>query len=469
MTRPGLVRRWWWPLTLWALVAARPAAGQSTVSGTVFDSVAGRPIRGATVRFVGVDDPTQIRTAFSDSSGRYAIGAIPPGRYLAGFAHPLLDSLGYDPVPSGVLLAGSTVHHFATPSAPSMIEAVCDAGARQGGLLIGFVRDAMAGEVLRGAGVVVTWSEIDSTGPFPSVVQRVSNIPATETGWFAACGLPAERPVLARGVTNADSTGLVRMTLEPGGVRIARFLVPARSTVSGGAARASAAQLRAAVRDSAGRPVPNAKATLWGTETEASTSAAGVLTLGGLPAGTQTLEVSAIGYEPVALPVELRAGSTVAVEVLMPSRATVLSGVRVTGTAGNPRLAGFNERMRDVERGINFGFFITEEEIKRRNPSLFSNLLEGRAGVEVRRTSPDPRSVEIAGPIRHGALKCKMAVYLDNVRIIGGLGTGGEDSINMMVDPTRVAAVEVYPYPVGVPPRYQSLNGLCGVVLIWTK
>ena len=463
-----IVRRWWRAVGLCALVLARPVAGQSSVSGTVFDSVAGKPIRGATVRFVGIDDPAQVRTVFSDSSGRYAVPAIPSGKYLAGFAHPLLDSLGYDPPPTELQLTGSgAVHHFATPSAPSMIAAVCDAGARQGGLLIGFVRDATHGDVLRGAGLLASWSEIDSSGPFPSVVQRISNVPATDNGWFAACGLPAQRPVLVRGVTESDSTGLVRMSFEPGAVRIARFLIPVRSTATAGTTQAPTAQLRATVRDSSGRPVPNARATLWGTEGETSSAASGQLTLGGLPTGTQTLEVSAIGYEPVAVPVELFAGSTVAVDVLMPSRATVLSGVRVTGAASNPRLAGFNERMQDAKRGINFGYFINQDEIDRRKPSQFSNLLEGLGGIEVQRLG-DPRMVVIRGGIRHGALRCAMAVYLDNVRIIGGLSPS-DDNVNVMVDPTTIAGVEVYPFPVGVPPRYQSLNGLCGVVLIWTK
>ena len=460
MTLRRIVRRWWRVLGPAALVLARSAAAQSSVSGTVFDSVAGKPIRSATIRFVGIDDPSQVRTAFTDSTGRYAITAIPAGKYLAGFAHPVLDSLGYDPPPSEVQLpGGGAVHHFATPSAPSMIAAVCDAGARRGGLLIGFVRDATHGDVLAGAGVLATWSEIDSTGPFPSVVQRTSNIPVTDNGWFAACGLPGQRPVLVRGVTATDSTGMVRISLDPGTVRIARFLIPVRSAAGG--AQPPAAQLRVTVRDSSGRPVPNARATLWGTETEASGSPAGLLTLGGLPAGTQTVEVAAIGYEPVAVPVELRAGSTGAVDVLLPSRATMLTGVRVTGTASYPRLAAFEERMREVQRGINFGYFLTEQEIQRRNATKFTSLLEGFAGVEV-------RNEIIRGGIRHGALRCQMAVFLDNVRIVGGLG-GDADDVNAMVDPRTIVGIEVYPYPVGVPPRYQSLNGRCGVVLVWTK
>jgi hypothetical protein len=48
---------------------------------------------------------------------------------------------------------------------------------------------------------------------------------------------------------------------------------------------------------------------------------------------------------------------------------------------------------------------------------------------------------------------------------------GGEvpDEIDELVNPTSVAAMEVYPRAVQAPPQYQSLNGVCGVILIWTK
>lgn len=352
-----------------------------------------------------------------------------------------------------------------------MIGAVCDAGAAGGALLVGFVRDARDGAVLPGASALATWSEIDSTGLMPSVIQRVATVPATENGWFAFCELPLDRPVLTRGVTDSDSTGMVRLTMQRGMVRVARLLIPSRSGAPMGPVYT--AQLRATVRDSTGSPLPGVRATVWGTEQEVTANSNGVLALGGLPYGTQTLEVRAVGYDPVELPVELRPDSVIAVSVVLPRRATVLSGVRVTATASNPRLAGFQERMRDAERGINFGYFITQDAIERRNPTMFSNLLEGFGGVEVGREGLGGYPV-IRGGVRHGAVRCKMAVYLDNIRIIGGLGMNaeakeGSDHINAMVDPSRVAAVEVYPYPVGVPPRYQSLNGRCGVVLIWTK
>ena len=67
-----------------------------------------------------------------------------------------------------------------------------------------------------------------------------------------------------------------------------------------------------------------------------------------------------------------------------------------------------------------------------------------------------------------GSMGCKMTVYLDNIRIVGKLGRG-DDFLNEVVMPTHVAAMEIYPSAVMAPPQYQSLNGTCGVVLIWTK
>ncbi|HEX6316012.1 MAG TPA: hypothetical protein VFZ73_14175, partial [Gemmatimonadaceae bacterium] len=64
---------------------------------------------------------------------------------------------------------------------------------------------------------------------------------------------------------------------------------------------------------------------------------------------------------------------------------------------------------------------------------------------------------------------CRMTVYLDNIRIVGRLAPSGDDFVNEMVPPGHVAAMEIYPSAVGAPPQYQSLNGTCGIVLIWTK
>ena len=74
------------------LAIASPAAGQetglSTVSGTVFDSIAATPLAGAEVTLAG-----GTFTAVTDAQGRFRI-QVPPGSYPVTFSHPDLSAWG---------------------------------------------------------------------------------------------------------------------------------------------------------------------------------------------------------------------------------------------------------------------------------------------------------------------------------------------------------------------------------------
>jgi hypothetical protein len=168
--------------------------------------------------------------------------------------------------------------------------------------------------------------------------------------------------------------------------------------------------------------------------------------------------------------VVLSADAVATVDIALRARVTKLAAVNVTATAVRARLAPFYDRMRDSERGINHGYFITPEDMERRRPTLITNMLEGLNGIHVERWpgSTDPKNVIVRGALREAGGYCVMTVYLDGVRVQGIAG-GGHESINLFIHPTTVLAIEVYPRPVSAPPQYQSLNGTCGVVLIWTK
>src|SRR5262245_40298927 len=101
-------------------VAARLAAAQAPVSGTVRDSLSRRPIAGAIVQLAASarDNPLS-RSTTSDSLGRFNFDDVPVGRYMVGFLHPLLDSLGIEPVVSEVEVVGhrSVRVALATPAA----------------------------------------------------------------------------------------------------------------------------------------------------------------------------------------------------------------------------------------------------------------------------------------------------------------------------------------------------------------
>ena len=84
-------------------VAQPPSGPRATVTGTVFDSIGRKPIAGANIELVSGESPTaRPFTATSDASGRFSIDGVPFGRYLAGFFHVSLDSLGLEAAPRQV-------------------------------------------------------------------------------------------------------------------------------------------------------------------------------------------------------------------------------------------------------------------------------------------------------------------------------------------------------------------------------
>lgn len=67
-----------------------------------------------------------------------------------------------------------------------------------------------------------------------------------------------------------------------------------------------------------------------------------------------------------------------------------------------------------------------------------------------------------------------MEVYIDGMRLINlGMTKKNLPTHHMFLDDivtlTSVAGIEVYPSAVNAPPKYQSLNGMCGLVLLRTK
>jgi hypothetical protein len=177
--------------------------------------------------------------------------------------------------------------------------------------------------------------------------------------------------------------------------------------------------------------------------------------------GSATVIIRRIGFEPAEF--SLQEMPDTALRVQLKPIPTQLKGVTVIGASAFRSLDtyGFYGRMRDAERGINHGYFITPEDLEKRKPAYITQMVEGFPTVRVE--GPRPLAYIIKG-----SNECKMTVYLDNIRIVGKVGRA-DDFVNDIVAPSHVAAMEIYPRAIGAPPAYQPLNGTCGVVLIWTK
>lgn len=105
------------------LLGTLPAAAQGTgrITGTISDAASGRPLPSATVTVVG----TRL-AARTDASGRYTIGAVPPGAYRIEARH-----LGYQPASTAgvrVVPGESTTLDLRLAVAPLSLEAVVTTG-----------------------------------------------------------------------------------------------------------------------------------------------------------------------------------------------------------------------------------------------------------------------------------------------------------------------------------------------------
>ena len=447
------------------------------MTGSVYDSIARVVLRGVFVQYVGAEDSTRSRgfSARTDSSGRYVITDVLPGRYLAGFFQTETDTLGIETGPRVVEVRAGEQHvNLATRSPKTVIRSMCPAGeaADSAGLLIGHVRDADADEPIVGASIVLEWSETVIEGV--NMRQRVARLSEQSEGpgWFAICGVPTDALLTAYAAKGADSSGFVLVSVPPEGVRHVTLRIGGATAVPIGPAAQRAegdttpgpltvlrgrARLTGTIRDEKGRPIEGAHVLVWGTELEAVTNGRGVYALDSLPGGTRTVEVRAVRYAPVFSTVQLSAAQPAVADMALVQRAVTLSTVTVRGElVYSRRLADFEAR-RSEGWGL-VGHFISPAEIERRPGTRLSGLLQGVTGVFVDNRRGGAvvrmRSTGDAGSY------CTPSLYVDGVRdVVADFNEYQSD---------RIAGVEVYPRDTWRPSEFIDGNA-CGAVAIWTR
>jgi hypothetical protein len=469
-------------VALFASPLPAPVAAQQTsdggatsisISGTVYDSLAGKPLAGALVQIAETGKrAAQVLTDTTGADGAFEIANVPRGSYIIGFFHPVLDSLGLGVASKSVEVSSAAPTHvaLAIPSASTIRDLLCKPGATadSSGLLIGFVRDADTGAPLAGANVVVMWQELVVDKGIHTQRREVP-VKANDVGWFAACDVPADGPLTARAELGSDVTGFIEISVPPRGLLHRDFNIPRGSSVttvavndSAGAAagetvRRGSARLTGVVRDDRGRPLSGAQLMVWGSGVTGSTQEDGTFALGDLPAGSQALEARYVGYAPEKVTVDLVSNATRSVTVTLDERADVLNEVVVYGkrTKRSRDFTGFVQRSKS-----GFGHFLTRADIEKQHPFQFTDLFRMIPGFMV---VPDTqgfghRIVSTRGSGFSG--KCQPAIYINGMQMYDASGIDG------FVIPDDVAAVEAYAGPAGAPPQYRS--GGCGSILIWT-
>ena len=192
------------------------------------------------------------------------------------------------------------------------------------------------------------------------------------------------------------------------------------------------------------------------------------------------LEFKRVGFLPTRFTLE--AGGDTTLEVLLLATVNRIAGMDVTANR-DPALTlrGFEERMRERQRGAGAGHFITAKEIEASIPTLATQVVANIPSIVVRRLTDD--HFGIFG--KTGSVECPAIVYLDGVRL-GALTETKTDRrgrviiqrdaavpIDQYVTPSEIAGVEVYARGMFAPPQFQPPGdptaSKCAIVVFWTK
>ena len=334
------------------------------------------------------------------------------------------------------------------------------------GVVMGVVRDARSRAPLGGSVVSAEWVELTvNRGGFTRRVPRLADTTARD-GRFVLCDVPRPATIVLAASRGEDSTDMIEVRVPTEGVlRRDLYIGAARTVVVGDAVgRADSAEPPRRIRVGDGRMSGTVLADVGGKELAgAQVSIAGgpgtranergEWTLAGIPLGTRTLEVRAVGYYPERIAVDVLDDAQ-PVRTALATMGTVLDTVRIRASRLNAsNVSGFAER-----RHMGLGRYLTAEQIARRNPINISDMFYMVPGLRLDRVGFDTR-ITMRG-IRG---RCSPALYLDG-HYLRGLST---DDINSWVSPDEVAGIEIYS-PGMVPPQFEPGMTGCGSIVVWT-
>ena len=457
-----------------AQVTDTSLAAGTTVSGMVRDSIANGPLAGATVQLVGTENRASFaRTVVSDASGIFVIRDVPDGRYMLGFFHPMLDSLGVEAPATEVRVVGGKPARadLAIPSAARLRTAICGrrSGPDSAAVVVGVVRDARDGTPLSGVAVTGEWLEL--TFMKGGMVRSVPHLVATtgENGWFAMCNVPSAGTMTLIASRGADSTDVIEVIVPAEGfIRRELYLAPANVVVTTADIDKRPDSLAVAPRRIrtgdgtvrgtvvaavGGKPLGGALVHIVdGPQTRANDRGEWAIT--DAPGGTRMLEVRAVGFYPDRRKVDVIAGAP-PVRVALSTLQAVLDTVRIVASRVRGRdISGFYDRKRSA-----MGRYLTPDDISRRAGLLTSDIFRMVPGVSLERDSLGQSVLLMRGAWG----PCTPDIWVDGMY----MNLTAED-IDDWLRPKEIAGIEVYPSGT-VPPQFQRGMSGCGSIVFWRK
>ena len=466
---------------IFVLAAASVRLSAQTISGRVYDSVAKAPLAGATVELVasppGSTNPIRVTT---DSVGRYTLTDVSPGKYVLGFSHAVLDSIGIEQ-PFVRIEVGSSPGarriDLGVPGPAQILNAVCGTQTAKdsGGVVLGHVYDASTRSGVDGGSVVAEWRSFGVVANRLRMANPQVIATTARGGWFAICGVPRGDDVILEAVRGGDTTGAVTVRVPAHGLaRHELFVdkneivtVPVRDSLGApdttrGSERVTRGRSRVTgtvVDAKSGQPIAGAQVVISGAALTGTTNDRGVFNISGAPGGTQSLLIRAVRYAPEQRSVNLLGETPLSIEVRLTNLKTVLDTIRVTASRiYSADRIGFEQR-----RKSGFGSYFDSSDVQRARPFEVTKLLNSMNGVQVVGSGFNQRIL-----MRGVMSPCEPSIVIDGVRLPELSGA----DLNMMVAPEEVAGMEVYTSAGTVPAQFKGLSPgsmRCGAVVVWTK
>lgn len=447
------------------LAGSAPAmlSAQTVVRGSVFDSLLTRaPLEGATVMVQGTS-----LTATTDRRGRFELRGLAPGRYAFGFFHPSLDSLDIGAPARFVDVRENEFAEvaLATPSPNGASLLLCRHAAEQStAVLFGTIRSAEDGAPLAGAEASVRWFEVVIARGGARQFERVARDSTDADGRYLLCGVPNDIALTLVATHQGQATGPLHLELDSAGVArralrlsladpAARILPESAPDDTVAVARPDGrGALSIRVRNASGGAISNAIVGVRGWAASAVTDDSGVAVLRGVPAGTRSVVVRAIGRTPQVRLADFADGVVTRVELALDRFVTLLPAVAVVGQRADPLTETIARRIRAGQGKLIEGSAL--EDLKA-IPSAWARIPGVTIGADA-----DPM------PLMRGSLggRCRAEIWVDNMRMTG---IAGWELRGMILNAKRI---EVYNTASRVPAEFTSISmDPCGAVVIWTR
>lgn len=212
------------------------------------------------------------------------------------------------------------------------------------------------------------------------------------------------------------------------------------------------------VTDAGGTPVTGAIVSLAGTALRTVSDDRGEFRLPGVGPGLVEVRVRRIGFLPVAERTEVGSGNAShRIHLRLEALPIALKPVEVRGTRieSGGRLAGYYQRLHRRSSG----YFISREEIDKRNSRSLTQLISQTPGVSSLGIRAGGRSVRMRGK------NCRPLVWLDGVPM-----PAGEVDLDAFSVST-LHGIELYSGAGNTPFDYSAPQGQsnCGTILLWSR